>query len=155
MTKLKSGSSKRSKLASDRGAAAVEFAIILPLLLLLLLLLIDFGRLFFVEISLNGASREAARASALSMSISDIEAITNQATVGTTTISALSASDLGIVVQPCSATTPNDSTTVEVSTTFNWITPIELTQIFNPDSTLVDPWGTNITARGEMLCTES
>lgn len=48
---------------SELGAAAVEFALILPLLVLLLLGLIDFGRLFFTQISLTSSSREAVRAS--------------------------------------------------------------------------------------------
>lgn len=48
---------------SDKGAAAVEFALLLPLVALLIFGLIDFGRLFFVQISLTSASREAARTS--------------------------------------------------------------------------------------------
>jgi hypothetical protein len=45
------------------GSAAVEFALVLPLVVLLIFGLIDFGRLFFVKISLTSASREAARIS--------------------------------------------------------------------------------------------
>jgi len=48
---------------SQKGAAAVEFALLLPLVALLIFGLIDFGRLFFVQISLTSASREAVRAS--------------------------------------------------------------------------------------------
>ncbi|MEY4573690.1 MAG: hypothetical protein RLZ10_2992 [Bacteroidota bacterium] len=48
---------------SKKGAAAVEFALILPLVTLLLFGIIDFGRLFFVQISLTSASREAVRTS--------------------------------------------------------------------------------------------
>ena len=48
---------------SQRGAAAVEFALLLPLVALIIFGLIDFGRLFFVQISLTSASREAVRAS--------------------------------------------------------------------------------------------
>jgi len=50
---------------NEQGAAAVEFALILPLFLVLILGLIDFGRLFFCEVSLNSSAREAARAVAL------------------------------------------------------------------------------------------
>jgi Flp pilus assembly pilin Flp len=52
-----------SKMRSKKGAAAVEFALILPLVTLLLFGIIDFGRLFFVQISLTSASREAVRTS--------------------------------------------------------------------------------------------
>ena len=50
---------------SSRGTTAVEFAIVVPLLLLILLGIIDFGRLLFVQVSLNAASREGARAASL------------------------------------------------------------------------------------------
>ena len=52
-----------SKLKRERGAAAVEFALVLPLVVLLIFGLIDFGRLFFVQISLSSASMEVARVS--------------------------------------------------------------------------------------------
>lgn len=46
---------------NERGAAAVEFAIILPLLMTLLLGIIEFGYLFNQQISLTQAAREGAR----------------------------------------------------------------------------------------------
>ncbi|MFH5878347.1 TadE/TadG family type IV pilus assembly protein [Arthrobacter sp. NA-172] len=45
----------------QHGAAAVEFALILPLLLSLVLGIIDFGDALSQSISLQGAAREAAR----------------------------------------------------------------------------------------------
>ena len=44
--------------ARDRGASAVEMALVLPLLLLLLGGIIDFGRLFSASSQLNQAARE-------------------------------------------------------------------------------------------------
>ena len=47
---------------SDRGAAAVEMALVLPVLILLIGGIIDYGRYFFTEIQLTNAAREGARA---------------------------------------------------------------------------------------------
>src|SRR5579859_1395033 len=49
----------------DRGAAAVEFALLLPLLLLLIFGIIDFGRALNAQITLTQAAREGARMAAL------------------------------------------------------------------------------------------
>jgi len=49
----------------DSGAAAVEMAIVLPLLLLLVFGIIDFGRLFHAQVTLSAAAREGARWAAL------------------------------------------------------------------------------------------
>lgn len=51
----------------DRGAAAVEFAIILPLLLILVAGIVDFGRLFYAEIIVSNAAREGVRMAAMGM----------------------------------------------------------------------------------------
>ena len=48
-----------------RGAAAVEFALVVPVLLTLVCAIIDFGRLFFVSASLTAAVRDGARAAAV------------------------------------------------------------------------------------------
>lgn len=45
----------------DRGAALVEFALILPILLILLLGIIDFGLYFYNDLQLTHAARDAAR----------------------------------------------------------------------------------------------
>jgi Flp pilus assembly protein TadG len=46
----------------DRGAAAVELAIVLPLVLVIIGGIIDFGRFFFTKIELTNAAREGVRA---------------------------------------------------------------------------------------------
>ncbi|MDO3378430.1 TadE/TadG family type IV pilus assembly protein [Geoalkalibacter halelectricus] len=49
-------------LRDDRGAAAVEFAVVLPLLLMLVFGIIEFGLLIYNKAMITNASREAARA---------------------------------------------------------------------------------------------
>jgi len=49
----------------DRGAAAVEMAIVLPLLLFVLFGLIDFGRAYNAQIQLSAAAREGVRLATL------------------------------------------------------------------------------------------
>lgn len=54
---------KKSK--SERGAVAVEFAIILPVFLLVVLGIVEFGRAFNIQVSLSEAARESARYAAV------------------------------------------------------------------------------------------
>jgi Flp pilus assembly protein TadG len=58
----------------DRGAAAVEMALVLPLLLLVLFGLVDFGRAFNDQMQLTQAAREAVRLIALGGSQPDADA---------------------------------------------------------------------------------
>ena len=46
---------------SNRGSTMVEFALVLPMVVLLLFAVADFARLFFVEMTLQNAVREAGR----------------------------------------------------------------------------------------------
>lgn len=46
---------------ADRGAAAVEFALLLPLMLLIVLGIIDFGRMLNAQQTLTNAAREGSR----------------------------------------------------------------------------------------------
>jgi hypothetical protein len=55
----------RSRGHDDGGAAAVEMAIVLPLLLLLVFGIIDFGRMLNAQLTLSAAAREGARWAAL------------------------------------------------------------------------------------------
>ncbi|ALE05130.1 hypothetical protein AL755_05930 [Arthrobacter sp. ERGS1:01] len=50
---------------SERGAAAVEFAFIVPVLLLLVMGIMNFGYLFNQQISASNAAREGARYAAV------------------------------------------------------------------------------------------
>ncbi|WP_081994591.1 TadE/TadG family type IV pilus assembly protein [Kocuria rosea] len=56
---------------SARGAVAVEFALVLPLLLMILFAIIEFGHAYNVQISVTHAAREAARSMAVTQVWSD------------------------------------------------------------------------------------
>lgn len=49
----------------DRGAAAVEFALVFPLLILLVLGIAEFGRAYNVQSTITAAARQGARVMAL------------------------------------------------------------------------------------------
>jgi Flp pilus assembly protein TadG len=55
----------------DRGATAVEAALVLPVLLLVVFGIIDFGRLLNAQLNVTTAAREGARALAVGGSPSD------------------------------------------------------------------------------------
>lgn len=52
--------------ASEHGAVAVEFALLLPILIMLLLGIMEFGRAYNVQMSLTNAARESVRSMAIS-----------------------------------------------------------------------------------------
>jgi Flp pilus assembly protein TadG len=54
-----------SRVRGDRGAAAVELALILPVLLLIIFGIIDMGRMLNAQITTNQAAREGARVAML------------------------------------------------------------------------------------------
>lgn len=53
---------------SERGAVAVEFALIAPVLIMLLLGIMEFGRAYNAQVTLTNAAREAVRAMAINNS---------------------------------------------------------------------------------------
>ena len=144
------GSGRRDR-GWDRGAAAVEFAIVVPLLLLILFALVDFGRLFFVQVSVNAASREGARATSVGLGATQVDALVQASSPGTAELSTLTAgSTLTVVQQPCSPSVSNERTAVTVSVPFSWFTPLGLLQFYDADNP--GPGGTVLTSRSEMLC---
>lgn len=70
---------------SNRGVAAVEFALVLPLLLALLFGIIEFGFLFKDQLALLQAAREGARVAAVGRPVSEVNARIVGAAAGLTT----------------------------------------------------------------------
>ncbi len=59
----------------DRGVAAVEFALVLPLLLLLILGSIDWGFFFYVDQVVTNAAREGARKGVVQAKYADASSV--------------------------------------------------------------------------------
>ncbi len=71
----------------ERGAAAVEFAILLPVLMLILFGIVDFGMIMYSREVITNASREGARAgivqSATKLTTGQIQAVVTNYLTGT------------------------------------------------------------------------
>ena len=135
---------------SSRGAAAVELAIVLPLLILVILGLVDFGRLFFAQIGLGSASREGARAASIGLPSAQVQTVARASAPEVARIAGLVPAQLTVVTAACSPSVLNENTQVTVTTTFNWVTPIGLIRVFNPSSTRGN--GFVISSESEALC---
>lgn len=124
----------------DRGAAAVEMALVMPVLLLLLFGMVDIGRLLYTKVELSSAARDGARILALGKSQSDV--LTRaQASYSWAPV------QLG-TTQSC----PNaaNTATVEVKTQFTWITPVGAIAGFFGGSGMS---GTqDVSSKGSMKC---
>jgi hypothetical protein len=99
----------------DRGAAAVEFALVLPVLLIIVFGIIDFGRMLNAKITLTEAAREGARAAAVGTAADGENWVTK------------AAAGLGTVTVPthdsCTVAGALNSKVV-VSYNFSFVTPI-------------------------------
>ena len=125
----------------DRGAAAVEFALLLPMLLLLVFGIIDFGRALNAQITLTQAAREGARLDALGKS--NVVAGTQAAATGLSPVTVT-------VTTSCPANAgAGVNATVKAAYTFKFVTPISsISRMFGKS------FGANmvLTATGVMPC---
>jgi Flp pilus assembly protein TadG len=104
---------RRRHQTGERGAVAVEFALLLPLLLMIVFGFIDFGRAFHTQITLTQAAREGVRLAALRQP--DVTARTQAAAQPLTGV--------GVIVTNCAAGSTADAV-VKTTYTFSFITPI-------------------------------
>jgi Flp pilus assembly protein TadG len=126
----------------DTGAAAVEFALVLPILLLVLFGIIDFGRAYNMQLALTQGAREGVRVVALG-------GTTAQATTRTQD-AAFPVTGAVIAVTPCPAVVlPTSDAQVLATRTYNYITPISGILNLMGLPGLAAP---TITGRGRMRC---
>ncbi|MGN6676792.1 MAG: TadE/TadG family type IV pilus assembly protein [Streptosporangiaceae bacterium] len=128
--------------ARDRGAAAIEFALLFPLLMLIVFGIIDFGRALNAQITLTQAAREGARLDALGEP--NVQSQTQSAATGL--------SPVNVTVTACPpGAGPDVNAEVDVSYTFNFITPIgTIAGLIGGAGSLGSP--VTLTATGVMPC---
>jgi len=109
-------SRRTRRLAGERGAVAVEFALVVPLLLLLLFSIVSVSRAFQVQATLSGAAREAARA----MAIQNDQSAAKSAAVfaASTSDVPLTAGQVAISPSSCTGVAPNANILVTITVQF-------------------------------------
>ncbi|GAA3639276.1 TadE/TadG family type IV pilus assembly protein [Microlunatus ginsengisoli] len=118
---------------SERGAAALEFALVVPVLLVLVLGIAEFGRAFYTQITLSAAAREGVRVMALSTTPATAVANAKSATINAATGLGLTGGQ--IVVTP-GAGCPNPNTAgAQATVTINYSMPF-ITDMFGPSISL-------------------
>ncbi|MFC4394948.1 TadE/TadG family type IV pilus assembly protein [Arthrobacter sedimenti] len=103
---------------SERGAAAVEFAILLPLLLMLVLGTIEFGRAYNAQITLTNAARDGVRVMAIN---NDPTAAKKAAQNAAASVSTIPVSDITLSSPTCST---GNQVTLTIKYTLSTITGI-------------------------------
>ena len=121
---MKCNSHKRQE-RYERGAVAVEFALVLPLLLTLVFGIIEFGRIYNAQIVFSNAAREAARTMAITEDAGQATSAAQNVAAGYT-----------IAVSPGSCPTPQAQVTSTVTGQLNLLTgnwfgwgPVDLTGV--------------------------
>jgi Flp pilus assembly protein TadG len=162
---------RRHKGHFERGAAAVEMALVLPVLLFLLMAMIDFGRAYNAQIQLSAAAREGVRLASLNPGLTTSlqtsngdygdAAIAGRATsaaggLGTfATASDCSTAPTATTSYACISYCPLPASTTATATVvlranFTWITGISgMARFFGSG---VFPTPTTIRAKGVMRC---
>jgi Flp pilus assembly protein TadG len=128
------------RLGQERGASAVEFAMIVPLLVLLVVGIAEFGHAFSVQGTLSAAAREGARVMALQNDRASAEVAVR--TAASTLDPAITDAQIDIDPPACPLTGGSAATTY-VTVTISYPKPY-LTGLFGS--------GVGLTAQGVMRC---
>lgn len=130
--------SLRGFLRGERGASAVEFAFVLPLLVLLVVGIAEFGRAFQVSGTLSAAAREGVRTMALQNDQTAAKATVLN--VASSLSPAVTDSQIAITPASCPVTYPSNT---DVTVTISYHLPF-FTGFFGS--------GVDLTGRGVMRC---
>ncbi len=115
----------------ERGASAVEFGLVAPVLILLVLGAIDMGMMMTRGYMVNNAAREAVRAASLGLPASEVEArVANYLSTvpGSSTVSVTCTRPNGAACGSFDADAEAGGTAiVTIQFTDNWLTPVGAT----------------------------
>ena len=136
-----------AKRQRDRGAAAVEMAIVLPMLLLVIAGLADLGRAFYYQIVISNAAREGARMLALNYTTAQMQARVSAAAMGISGVTTPAFTVCPASVPAPPATPPAATVTVQVSG-FTWMFLGDISTLFG--TTIPTP---TISSNASMRCT--
>lgn len=126
---------KSKKGKNEDGQAMVEFALILPIFLLILCGILDFGWLFYNQLSLNNACREGARYAVVNTADgADTQAIINHIENTTTTVFANDGVDITVTYSSPSDPTSGDIT-VTLEADISFFTPV-LSTVLGKEKTI-------------------
>ena len=146
-----SPSTEPSRARATRGSSAIEFALIAPVFFLLLAGVIDLGRLFFVQMTLQDALRQAARFASTGWHQSGTDPGTGLPYTRETSIQQIIATEAAAAGMPSSsvvvvvsstqggsgkAGNPLDTVTISVTVTMNLLTGY-IAQHFAPNGQYV------------------
>jgi Flp pilus assembly protein TadG len=114
----------------ERGAAIVEFALVVPIFLMLVMGLVQFGRAYNVQITLTGAAREGVRALALEKPDATVTGATIDAAPG----ASLSSGD--VVIDRRCPSTDGARLTVRKSVDFSFGTFLPFSRTLSASATM-------------------
>lgn len=123
------------KFRREDGQSMVEFALILPIFLLILCGIIDFGWLFYNQLSLNNACREGARYAVVNTAEdADTQAIIDHIENVTTTVFSNDGVDITIEYSSPADPTAGDIT-VSMKADISFFTPV-LSTVLGEEKTI-------------------
>lgn len=133
-------SHNRRRRHGDRGAVAVEFALIVPILLTMVFGIVDFGMAINRYAMVNNAAREGAREASLGASESEIRAVVTRGASGiggtlTITVGCKKPDGTTSCTSWTNGAEPGGIAEVTVNMTSGWLTPIG--SLAGPNLTIV------------------
>lgn len=120
----------------ERGASAVELAIVLPLMMLLIGGIVDFGRAFYTKVTITNSAREGARAAMFpgTSNSTDVQARAFQALGGSP------GADYSVTLSASCPTaagaTPTTTTVTVTRSNFTWVLLGPAMSLFGAGGTL-------------------
>ena len=137
--------------SNDRGAAAVEFALVLPILLMIVCAIVDFGRAYNTRVTLTQAAREGVRVIALGEDAATAASRAAAAATGLEDVTAEVTAEDGTVLGDTDVCDFGDPVQLAASAPFTYITPLgAMVAIFAGDDSSID--GGSVTSTASMRC---